>query len=205
MPDEPNPEGADEEVRPQVNINVGIGDGEIVAQIELIDLQGFLDLVGVNGPILMLFQNIALVHLLVFVVLGVGVWIPYMLGSVTNYFVTNVVYNAVDVTIKRSLDLIQKVTDPVIEPVVDLLLVALKMSPNNHTFTETAKNGTTVPYLDGLYKLFGITQGKDTTVRVQFGPYHPNFFQSFQEDLSSVILGYCTILLLFLLYVVFFA
>jgi hypothetical protein len=186
---------------PQVNINVGIGDGEIVAQIEVNDIQGFLDLVGVNGPITKLFQNVALVHLMVFVVLGVGVWIPFMLGSVTNYFVNNVVIKSAEYVFNHGFQMVQKATDPIIEPMVDFLLIALNVTANNVTITNP-KNATSFSYLNTLYQVFGIQSGKNVSEGVPFGPYHPNFFQSFQEDLSSVVLGYFTIALLFLIYVV---
>jgi E3 ubiquitin-protein ligase MARCH6 len=188
---------------PQVNINVGIGDGEIVAQIEVNDIQGFLDLVGVNGPISKLFQNVALVHLLVFVVLGVGVWIPFMLGSVTNYFVNQVVVKSAEYVFNHGFLMVQKATDPIIEPIVDFLLIALNNTVDNSTMTNT-KNSSSLSYLNTLYHVFGIQSGKNVSEGVPFGPYHPNFFQSFQEDLSSVILGYFTIALLFLIYVVIF-
>jgi E3 ubiquitin-protein ligase DOA10 len=195
------PEGPPQNAR--VNINVDIDDdGEIVAQIEVNDFQGFMDLVGLNGPITKLLQNVALVHLLVFVVLGVGVWVPFMLGSVTNYFVLTILMPALEFMFTKSIGTIQKITDPVVEPVVDFLLVALNVSSSsNTTVSASVNNGTAVSYLNTLYKLFGIpTSAKNATSGVPFGPYHPNFFQSFQEDLLSVILGYSTITIFFLVY-----
>jgi len=45
------------------------------------DIEGILEAVGMQGPLLALMQNVALMDLLISVLLGVAIWLPLMIGK----------------------------------------------------------------------------------------------------------------------------
>lgn len=174
-------------------LNVGINDGEIVAQFELNNVNAFLDLVGVTGPIIKLVHSVAIVHLIVFVVLGMGVWIPYLAGHTAVWLFFSGLVPTVEHIIDYSIKALQALSDPIVEPIADLLLNLF----NSSTAAIVEKNSTN--FMDTVLRTIGANL---TTEKVTYGPYHPNFFHAFQEDLSMVFLGYVFLFVLLLAYAV---
>jgi hypothetical protein len=198
---EPLQEELDEGMQPvNMVLNVDIGDGEIVAQLEVNDFQAFLDLVGVNGSIWKLFQNVLLIHLLSFIALGVGVWVPYSIGKFTNYILSSFVVPTIIQGAYLVFDLLQKLSDPITEPIADFILrlysyTMANISPNNHNGAKEA------PVVDTVVKVLEVLSSPETP-SIQFGPYDSNFFASFHQDMSFVMLGYIVMTILGLLYAV---
>lgn len=170
-------------------VNVGIADGEIVAQIEVNDMDDFLNLVGMRGRFTMLLQSISLAHLTIMLILGIGIWIPYLIGSFSTHLLIKILVPSVEVSLNRLIISIQRVSDPLVEPIADRILSVFNS-------TKPAFNFSMTPSFSSL-------SGADSDleeVNIPFGPYHANFFQSFKEDLFVVFIGYSVLVASILLY-----
>ncbi|KAJ3367659.1 hypothetical protein HDU91_001226 [Kappamyces sp. JEL0680] len=209
------PDANDGEADLDMVVNFGIADGEIVAQLEVNNVRAFLDLVGVQGPFSKLVQTVALVHLIIFMVLGIGIWVPYLIGSSSVYLFFSGLVPIIDWTVNSAISLVQQVSDPIVEPIADALISMLNISANQTSIqslpelvtpavAETSDDflGKTLQFLGGaLGKMAGgVTSELHSGNTTAYGPYHPNFFQAFKEDLSFVFLGYSVIFVLLLAY-----
>jgi hypothetical protein len=183
-----------------INLNVGIGDGELVAQIEVNDFQAFLDLVGITGPILRLLQSIIIVHLVSILVLGIGIWIPFTLGKSCNIAMNDIVTPYLSTTLQKSIDWVEKMLDPITEPIANAILTVVT-DTNIKNITSNVKKDKSAPFLDTVWKVLGVLSSNDESL-IEYGPYNPNFFQTLHQSMTQVLLGYVLILILFLLYAV---
>ncbi|KAI8901471.1 hypothetical protein BC833DRAFT_577813 [Globomyces pollinis-pini] len=178
-----------------IGVNVGINDGEIVAQIELNDVNALMDLVGINGPVWKLFQHALLIHLLVFVLLGTGIWMPYIVGTLTSHVLQSMVIPAIEHGFEYAIWVLQTVSDPVVEPIADAILVFTHSVGLN--FTQININTTnSTESMDLLTPLLDVFRNETETVVTE----HANFIQSLQEVLSGVILGYIMVFSIVLVY-----
>ncbi|KAJ3022734.1 hypothetical protein HKX48_005361 [Thoreauomyces humboldtii] len=87
------------------------------------DVNAFLELVGVQGPLETLMQNVVMVILIISVALFIGVWIPYWIGRGVTYLVKEIYSPSLDWAITK----LQSLTDPLLDPVVDAALLTAKM------------------------------------------------------------------------------
>lgn len=130
----------------------------------------FFYLVGAKGPLIDLFVALLTAHVLVFVVLGGAGWVPSVIGvSGIKGFSWGIL------KVAEGSKWIQKVSDPVVEPLVEHLMSILGVSERIGFVPEEVLN----------------IVSKDTT-----------FLQRFQNDLSNVLLGYIFITVGVLLYAV---
>ncbi|KAJ3174716.1 E3 ubiquitin-protein ligase march7 [Geranomyces variabilis] len=94
--------------------NPGIGNN---------DVNAFLELVGVQGPLENLAQNVVMVLLIISVALFVGVWTPYWIGRGVTYIVRDV-YAPI---LQWGIGWLQGLTDPVLDPLADLAFFVARL------------------------------------------------------------------------------
>ena len=179
---EENPLPLIPEQEPALNmaVNERIGDGEIVAEIEVNDVYAFLDLVGIQGPFTKLIQSISLAHLIIMLILGIGIWIPYLIGNFSLFLFFKIIIPSLQVSFKRLIYTIQIISDPIVDPLVDEILKFMNLSSANSILKiSVLANNASISY--------------NNASQVAFGPYHANFYQSFKEDLNLVFIGYSMI------------
>jgi E3 ubiquitin-protein ligase MARCH6 len=116
-PQEPaNPPAQDPEVAAAAaQAGIDVNDQEAIEDAE--DLEGILELIGMQGPIVGLFQNVLFSAVLISATLACAVWLPYLWGKV----VILLMGSPVALLVKLPLQLIATVTDLI----VDLALVVM--------------------------------------------------------------------------------
>ncbi|KAF9116092.1 hypothetical protein BGX27_004889 [Mortierella sp. AM989] len=82
------------------------------------ELDGILDVIGMRGSFWLLLQNSLLMSALIFASLGFGVWIPYMIGK------TVVLLNPLNI-LRIPLKVLSKITDPVTDFLLDRIIPML--------------------------------------------------------------------------------
>lgn len=82
------------------------------------ELDGILEVIGMRGSYWLLLQNSLLMSALICACLGLGVWIPYMLGK------TTVLMNPLNV-LRIPLRVLSNITDPVTDFLVDRIMPLL--------------------------------------------------------------------------------
>ncbi|KAH3920247.1 hypothetical protein HBH56_001920 [Parastagonospora nodorum] len=110
-PPAPDPDVAAAAARAGIDVN----DQEAIEDAE--DLEGILELIGMQGPIIGLFQNVLFSAVLISATLACAVWLPYLWGKVVILFMGS----PVALLVKLPLQLIATVTDLI----VDLALVVM--------------------------------------------------------------------------------
>jgi hypothetical protein len=85
------------------------------------ELEGILEVIGMHGPYWVLLQNSLLMSALMCASLGLGVWIPFMIGK------TTLLMNPFNV-LRMPLDLLSRLTDPVLDYVIDRMLPFIGMT-----------------------------------------------------------------------------
>ncbi|KAJ3063552.1 hypothetical protein HK102_008437, partial [Quaeritorhiza haematococci] len=111
-----------------INVNVALQNGALAAEINAQgDVNAFFELVGIQGPLENLAQNVIMVVLVVLVAVGVGVWIPYMTGRIVVWFAGDVVKPIVEWLVRIALGWLQGITDPVLDPLVEAVVVLGKV------------------------------------------------------------------------------
>jgi E3 ubiquitin-protein ligase MARCH6 len=114
--DHGNPAPQDPEVAAAAaQAGIDVNDQEAIEDAE--DLEGILELIGMQGPIVGLFQNALFSAVLITATLACAVWLPYLWGK----FVIILVGNPVEIS-KYPLQLVAAVTDFIVD--VTLFLVA---------------------------------------------------------------------------------
>jgi E3 ubiquitin-protein ligase MARCH6 len=93
-----------------------VNDQEAVEDAE--DLEGILELIGMQGPIVGLFQNALFSAVLISATLACAVWLPYLWGKVVILFLGS----PISLFIKLPLQLVAAVTDFIVD--VTLFIVA---------------------------------------------------------------------------------
>jgi E3 ubiquitin-protein ligase MARCH6 len=94
---------------------IDVNDQDAIEDAE--DLEGILELIGMQGPIVGLFQNVLFSAVLISATLACAVWLPYLWGKVVILFMGS----PVALLIKLPLKIIATVTDLV----VDLALLVM--------------------------------------------------------------------------------
>lgn len=107
-----DPAPAVQDAQPEAAVNEAVLDpngAEVVEEGE--DLEGILELVGMQGPIFALVQNAVFCSVIVALTIGVGIWIPYISGKLFLIFLTN----PVSLLIKLPLRWISMTADTVVD------------------------------------------------------------------------------------------
>lgn len=79
------------------------------------ELEGILEVIGMHGPYWVLLQNSLLMSALMCASLGLGVWIPFMIGK------TTLLMNPFNI-LRMPLDFLSRLTDPILDYVIDRML-----------------------------------------------------------------------------------
>jgi E3 ubiquitin-protein ligase MARCH6 len=95
---------------------IDVNDQEAIEDAE--DLEGILELIGMQGPIVGLFQNALFSAVLISATLACAVWLPYLWGKVVILFMGS----PISLFVKLPLQVIAAVTDFIVD--VTLFLVA---------------------------------------------------------------------------------
>ncbi|KAF1919479.1 hypothetical protein BDU57DRAFT_512607 [Ampelomyces quisqualis] len=94
---------------------IDVNDQEAIEDAE--DLEGILELIGMQGPLVGLFQNVLFSAVLISATLACAVWLPYLWGKVVILFMRS----PIALLVKLPLQIIATLTDLV----VDLALMVL--------------------------------------------------------------------------------
>jgi E3 ubiquitin-protein ligase MARCH6 len=94
---------------------IDVNDQEAIEDAE--DLEGILELIGMQGPIVGLFQNVLFSAVLISATLACAVWLPYLWGKIVILFMGS----PIALLVKLPLQLIATLTDLI----VDLALVVM--------------------------------------------------------------------------------
>ncbi|KAG0279290.1 hypothetical protein BGZ95_001712 [Linnemannia exigua] len=102
---------------PQAAARAGQDDqaDDMNAELNEDELDGILEVIGMHGPYWVLLQNSLLMSALMCASLGLGVWIPFMIGK------TTLLMNPFNI-LRMPLDLLSRLTDPVLDYVIDRVL-----------------------------------------------------------------------------------
>ncbi|KAF1840132.1 RING finger membrane protein [Cucurbitaria berberidis CBS 394.84] len=95
---------------------IDVNDQEAIEDAE--DLEGILELIGMQGPLIGLFQNALFSAVLISATLSIAVWLPYLLGKVVILFMGS----PISLFIKLPLQLVATMTDLIVD--VTLFLFA---------------------------------------------------------------------------------
>ena len=112
-----------------ININIGPN-----MQIEIEandDFNELLDMIGLFGPLSNLVKSLLLYYLFAGVVLFVGLSLPHTMGLLAMSVVRNLIWPGVKTGLASLHQVLEYVTDPLIEPLVDGLLVIGKFLNRN--------------------------------------------------------------------------
>ncbi|TPX78411.1 hypothetical protein CcCBS67573_g00323 [Chytriomyces confervae] len=110
-----------------LNVNLEVGPDGIAAEVQAQgDINAFMELVGIQGPLDMLLQNFAIATFVVFAAIGGGLWLPSVFGRLILWLLCDVYYPLVERLLARVVVLSEAVMDPVLDPVVDGLVEILK-------------------------------------------------------------------------------
>ncbi|KAG0294409.1 hypothetical protein BGZ96_001248 [Linnemannia gamsii] len=107
--------------------NAGVGDIPLdeLDDMNVEEWDGILEVIGMRGTYWLLLQNSLLMSALICASLGLGVWVPYMLGK------TTVLMNPLNV-LRMPLRILSSLTDPITDFVIDRMvpfLVAVVSKP----------------------------------------------------------------------------
>ena len=124
---------------------IDVNDQEAIEDAE--DLEGILELIGMQGPLVGLFQNALFSAVLISATLACAVWLPYLWGKVVILFMGS----PISLFIKLPLQIVATVTDLL----VDFTLVvaagfAYWMSQLSLTIIKLATKGEGSDYLENL-------------------------------------------------------
>lgn len=110
-----------------VNINIGIENGGFVAEINANgDVFAFLDLFGVIGPLGRFFKNLCYAHAIVIACIFFVVYIPDQIGRFAYTLIDTVYLPILHYILQKSTSALQLLTDPIVEPLVDVTLMFAK-------------------------------------------------------------------------------
>jgi E3 ubiquitin-protein ligase MARCH6 len=134
-----------------VQAGIDVNDQEAIEDAE--DLEGILELIGMQGPLVGLFQNALFSAVLISATLACAVWLPYLWGKV----VILCMGSPVALFVKLPLRIIATVTDLV----VDLTLVvaaglAYWISGFLSTVSKLATKGAGSAYIDDLLRRLSV-------------------------------------------------
>ncbi|KAF2821882.1 hypothetical protein CC86DRAFT_373636 [Ophiobolus disseminans] len=105
-----NPAAQDPEVAAAAaQAGIDVNDQEAIEDAE--DLEGILELIGMQGPIVGLFQNVLFSAVLISATLACAVWIPYLWGKV----VILMMGSPISLLIKLPLQIVATITDLIVD------------------------------------------------------------------------------------------
>ncbi|KAF9100105.1 hypothetical protein BGX23_006069 [Mortierella sp. AD031] len=104
---------------------------EMNAELNAEELDGILEVIGMHGPYWILLQNSLLMSALMCASLGLGVWIPFMIGK------TTLLMNPFNI-LRMPLDLLSRLTDPILDYTLDRVLPYLGTTLSNAWSTFSA-------------------------------------------------------------------
>ena len=118
---------------PQANLNIGINlqvdDGVVAAEINANgDLNAIMEVIGVTGTITKLVRTVLLVHVMAAMILALTVLIPNLTGRAVLYLFKDVYAPLIEYVISSTTLLLQSVTDPILEPMVDASIFLVKQA-----------------------------------------------------------------------------
>ncbi|KAI1303397.1 hypothetical protein EDD11_005360 [Mortierella claussenii] len=96
----------------------GFDQNDDLEDMNIEELDGLLDVIGMRGSYWLLLQNSLLMTALICASLGLGIWVPYMLGK------TTILMNPMNI-LRIPLRILNKVTDPITDFLVDRTLPML--------------------------------------------------------------------------------
>jgi E3 ubiquitin-protein ligase MARCH6 len=99
-----------------VQAGIDVNDQDAIEDAE--DLEGILELIGMQGPIIGLFQNALFSAVLISATLACAVWLPYLWGKIVILFMGS----PISLFVKLPLQIIASLTDLVVD--TSLVLVA---------------------------------------------------------------------------------
>ena len=167
--------------------------------VEEFDARGFLDLVGIRGPARNLIQNLVLVHAVIMLCLTLGIWVPFVIGRISYYFANNVVWPNLQKWNDDGIAYLQKLTDPILDPIVDYLAVFLGNTTS--AAPKIASNETVATTGFWFWNaLFGASSVALTTTNPH-SAYGTDFLELMKEDLLHVFVGYVTMAIVLMAYV----
>ncbi|KAJ3316508.1 hypothetical protein HDU76_001746, partial [Blyttiomyces sp. JEL0837] len=124
LPALPPPEPARNPPPFNVNVQLAVGPEGVAAEVQAQgDINAFLEIVGIQGPLDALAQNMVMAILIIVVAIGAGVWMPYITGKAVLWLISDVYLPAVDGVLSGATDLLQTFTDPILDPIVDGVIV----------------------------------------------------------------------------------
>ncbi|KAI8837036.1 hypothetical protein BC829DRAFT_493270 [Chytridium lagenaria] len=109
-----------------VNVAVEVGPNGIAAEVQAQgDINAFLELVGMQGPLENLGQNMITVVLVIVAAIRCRCWLPFITGKIIVWMVTDIYAPVVDTAIAVTTGWLQAFTDPLLDPIVDGVVVLL--------------------------------------------------------------------------------
>ncbi|KAJ3098980.1 hypothetical protein HDU97_003545 [Phlyctochytrium planicorne] len=127
-----------------VNVAVEVGPNGIAAEVQAQgDINAFLELVGMQGPLENLGQNMITVVLVIVAAIGAGVWLPFITGKVIVWLLADVYAPLMDTAISVGSQWLQVFTDPFLDPIADGVLILLTWAGLASHFDTSMKNSTT--------------------------------------------------------------
>ncbi|KAJ3344998.1 hypothetical protein HDU83_004548 [Entophlyctis luteolus] len=148
-----------------VNVNVEFGPDGLAAEVQAQgDMNAFLELVGIRGPLDLLVQNFAIAVAIVFAAIGTGHWAPSLIGRTVWWLFLDVYYPLVEVAVGKGTHFLQGLTDPVLDPVVDGILVLVAWAG----ILETMKDGSNVTMTDIPSNITSATTAVNEVVPAEF-------------------------------------
>ncbi|KAF9127020.1 hypothetical protein BGW39_006175 [Mortierella sp. 14UC] len=99
-------------------VNGGLGENAPLDEMDEVNMEewdGILEVIGMRGTYWLLLQNSLLMSALICASLGLGVWVPYMLGK------TTILMNPINV-LRMPLRILSRLTDPITDFVIDRIV-----------------------------------------------------------------------------------
>jgi hypothetical protein len=106
------------------------------------DINAFLELVGIQGPLDILAQNTVMVILVITLFIGAGVWLPYVTGKGLLWLVRDLYTPVVTSLTSHTVQVLQAVSDPILDPVVDGLIALATLVASGLGYGGAAGAGT---------------------------------------------------------------
>lgn len=195
----------DDQLQVNIGINVNIENGIFAAEINANgDVAAFLELIGVNGSVLLLFRNVACAHLLMAIALAICVLIPNKIGHFSLYVLKDVYIPFVQWCLEVPTELVRNVIDPIIDPILDYTLNAWPS-----IIKEAAPPANSSNSFFDWAKLLAFPSSTNSSIleimipnstRIYGGPYHPDFFSAFGDHVLWTVFGWVNIIILALIW-----
>ena len=205
------------------NINLEFNDGNIVAEVNANgDVNAFLELVGVRGSLKNFAANLFVIHFVVLIMLYIGVWFPRFIGKFVVWIWQDYYTPALEWAIQIVSKLMYRITDPLLDPLVDGFFAISEMIPADlvetvSTFVAPLVSTGTLSSRSSIFPDNKTNHGVDSVgglsainVSLIVSNKNSSYLESVdwekaistvvQDDLFLTITGYLTLSLLFTYY-----